>query len=108
MTTLAELEAAGKKASAIRSYLEALSNAENRLATLNRYVAKHKDSQWSTDLCLEQASGWNDRKVVITVRVPFDFVLRQAINEVIDARRRVVMAGGEVPTASEQVQRGGR
>jgi hypothetical protein len=106
--TLAELEAAGKKASTIRSYIEALSNAEHRLATLNRYVAKHKDSHWSTDLCLEQASGWNGRSVVVTVRIPFDYIVRQAINEVVAARRAVVMAGGEVPTASEQVQRGGR
>lgn len=74
---LAELEAAGAKASAIRSALHNLEQAERTLSS-----------------------------TAIRVKIPHDFIVRQAINEVIDARRKVVMAGGELPTASEQVQRG--
>lgn len=103
-TTLAELEAAGAKASAIRRALEDLKEAEGRLALVNRYAAQHAGKHWSPELSLRKGDQWT-RDVILKVKIPFDFVVRQAIDEVHAARRAVVMAGGEVPTASEQVQR---
>lgn len=106
MMTLAELEAAGKKADAIKGALERLKQAEWTLDLVNKYAKANADSVWSPDLRLDKGDGYYNRPVTIAVKIPHDYVLRQAINAVIDARRAVVMAGGELPTASEQVQRG--
>lgn len=104
MTTLAELEAAGAKASAIRSALETLKAAEHKLALANRYASQHGGKHWTAELRLEKGGAYG-RDICIGVNIPFEFITRQAINEVHAARRAVVAAGGELPTASEQVQR---
>lgn len=104
--TLEEMERAGAKASAIRNALERLKDAEHRLKLVNRYAAEKQDRHWEPELCLERSAY--SRDVIIKVAIPFDYIKRQAINAVIDARRMVVQAGGELPPASEQVQRGGR
>lgn len=103
--TLAEMEAAGKKASAIREALERLAYAERELKLVNQYAEKHAGSHWSPDLCLERSGGYG-RDVTIKVKVPFGFIQRQAIDNVHDARRSVVAAGGDLPSASSQIQRG--
>ena len=105
MTTLAELEAAGAKAATIRSALESLKAAEQKLALANRYADQHAGKHWSADLMLEKRNQHWTRDVTITVYIPFDYIVRQAINEVHAARRAVVAAGGELPPASVQVQR---
>jgi len=103
--TLAELEAAGAKAAAIRAALESLKAADQKLALVNRYTEKHAGKHWSPDLRLEKSNDHWSRDVTITVKIPFDYIVRQAINEVHAARRAVVAAGGELPPASAQVQR---
>jgi hypothetical protein len=105
MTTLTELEAAGAKARAINAALETLKAAEHKLALVNRYAGQHAGKHWSPDLTLEKSNDHWSRNVTITVNVPYEFIVRQAIDEVHAARRAVVAAGGELPTATEQVQR---
>ena len=102
--TLAELEAAGAKAAAIRAALESLKAADQKLALVNRYTEKHAGKHWSPDLRLEKGGAYG-RDICIGVKIPFDYIVRQAINEVHAARRAVVAAGGELPPASAQVQR---
>lgn len=102
--SLAELEAAGAKAAAIRRALEQLKDAEHKLALLNRRVEKLADKHWSPEISLEKSDGYS-RAVAIIVRIPFDYVVQQVILEVHAARRAVVQAGGELPPASEQLQR---
>lgn len=105
--TLAELEAAGEKASRIKGALDRLKDAEWKLELVNRYAAENKGKVWRPDLQLAKSDGyWSSRTPTIAVEIPHEFILRQAINAVIDARRAVVTAGGELPPASEQVQRG--
>lgn len=103
--TLTEMKAAGERAEKIQRALECLEKAEHQLKLVNRYVKEHGNSQWSPELCLDRSNGYG-RDVLIKVTIPFGFVQRQAINEVHDARRAVVLAGGDVPTATPQVQRG--
>lgn len=102
--TLAELEAAGAKAAAIRAALESLKAAEHKLALANRYEGEHGNKHWTAELRLEKGGAYG-RDICIGVKIPFDYIVRQAINEVHAARRAVVAAGGELPTASAQVQR---
>lgn len=105
--TLAELEAAGEKAGAIKGALERLKEAEWKLELVNRYAKENAGKVWRPDLQLAKSDGyWSSRTPTITVEIPHDFILRQAINAVIAARRAVVQAGGELPPATEQVQRG--
>lgn len=105
---LAELKAAGEKAANIERALDRLKQAERTLDSVNKYAAANRGSEWKPELRLDKGDGYYDRPVTIQVAIPHEFVLRQAINAVIAARRAVVLAGGELPTASEQVQRGGR
>lgn len=105
--TLDEMKAAGEKAAQIQSALERLKIAENTLKLVNDYAAKNGNACWSPDLTLGKRNGYY-RDPVITVRIPMGFIQRQAIDAVHEARRAVVQAGGELPTASEQVQRGSR
>lgn len=108
--TLAELKAAGDKAANIERALERLKNAEHTLRLVNRYAAENEGKSWSPELQLSKDAGQYSyaSQTAITVKIPHEFIVRQAINEVIDARRKVVLAGGDLPTASEQVQRGRR
>lgn len=103
--TLDEMKAAGEKASRIQGALERLKDAERTLKLVNDYAAKSPGSVWSPDLTLGKGSGYY-RDPVITVRIPIGFIQRQAIDAVHEARRAVVQAGGDLPAASEQVQRG--
>lgn len=103
--TLAELEAAGNRASAIKRALTDLQEVERQLALINRHGA---GKVWNIHLCLNPNRDRYDREVSVPVNLPFGVVQQQAVNAVIAARRAVVLAGGELPTASEQVQRGGR
>lgn len=104
MTKLEELEAAGAKARAILAALETLKAAEHKLALANNYAGKHGGKHWTAELRLEKGGAYG-RDVCIGVNIPFEFIVRQAINEVHAARRAVVVAGGELPPASAQVQR---
>lgn len=104
--TLAELEAAGEKAGAIKGALERLKEAERTLELVNRYAKENAGKSWRPELSLAKSDGYY-RAPSIHVEIPHDFILRQAINAVIAARRAVVQAGGELPPASEQVQRRG-
>lgn len=101
--TLAELEAAGNRAGAIKRALTHLREVERQLALINKFGA---GKVWSIYLCLNPDRDRYDREVSVPVELPFGVVQQQAINAVVAARRAVVMAGGELPTASEQVQRG--
>lgn len=103
---LAEMKAAGEKAASIEHALERLKKAEWTLALVNKYAAANRGSEWKPELRLDKGDGYYDRPVIIQVAIPHEFVLQQAINAVVTARRAVVQAGGELPTASEQVQRG--
>lgn len=106
--TLAEMEAAGEKASRIKGALEQLKDAEWKLSLVNRYAKKNAGKCWRVDLVLDKSDGWSSRAPAINVEIPHDFIQRQAINAVIAARRAVALAGGELPTVSEQVQRANR
>ena len=105
--TLDEMQAAGEKAANIRSALSRLKEAELQLARVNRVAAEKSGKCWKPELMLEKSDRWNG-DITIKVSIPFSYIQRQAIDEVHAARRAVVQAGGELPTASEQVQRGGR
>ena len=105
--TLDEMKAAGEKASRIQSALGRLKEVERTLDLVNDYAAKSPGSVWTPDLTLGKSNGYY-RDPVITVRIPMGFIQRQAIDAVHEARRAVVQAGGDLPTASEQIQRGGR
>jgi len=104
--TLDEMKAAGVKAANIEHALERLKKAEWTLALVNKYAAANRGSQWNPELRLDKGDGYYDRPVTIHVAIPHEIVMQQAINAVVTARRAVVQAGGELPTASEQVQRG--
>lgn len=106
MATLAELKAAGERAAKIEGALEMLKRVEHTLALVNRYAKENANAVWSPELRLTKEDYGYNRSSCIQVAIPHGFILRQAINAVIDARRNVVLAGGELPTASEQVQRG--
>jgi len=106
--TLEEMKAAGTKAAKIEHALECLKQAQQTLDLVNKYAAANRGKEWKPELLLDKVDGYYNRPVTIRVAIPHEFVLRQAINAVIDARRKVVQAGGELPAASEQVQRGGR
>lgn len=107
MSTLAELKAAGERAAAIEHKLSLLKDAEHKLALVNKFAAENKGKSWSVGLALEKRDNYSGHQPArIDVDIPYEYIVRQAINEVIDARRKVVLAGGDVPTASEQVQRG--
>ena len=107
MSTLAELKAAGEKASRIEGALAELRRAEWTLSLVNKYAKENDGKSWKPELRLDSRDYGYDKSSNIQVVIPHEFVLRQAINAVIDARRKVVLSGGELPTASEQVQRGG-
>lgn len=106
--TLEEMKAAGEKAANIERALERLRQAEWTLNLVNKHVAANSRSQWEPELRLDKGDSYYNRPVTIRVVIPHEFVLRQAICAVVAARRAVVQAGGELPTASEQVQRGRR
>ncbi len=106
--TLEEMKAAGEKASRIEGALERLKKAQWTLDLVNKYATANRGLEWKPELRLDKGDGYYNRPVTIEVAIPHEFVQRQAINAVVAARRAVVQAGGELPTASEQVQRGGR
>lgn len=109
MNTLEALKAAGERANMIERALDRLKHVEQKLALTNKYAAENKDKSWKVELALDKSERYNyNRAPTVDVHIPYDYVVRQVINEVIEARRAVVRAGGEVPTASEQVQRAGR
>ena len=66
-TTLAELEAAGAKAAAIRAALESLKAADQKLALVNRYAAQHAGKHWSPELSLGKGDHWT-RDVILKVK----------------------------------------
>jgi hypothetical protein len=101
------MKAAGEKADRITSALERLKQAELQLARVNRVAAEKANRYWQPELLLEKSDRWNG-DITIKVSIPFSYIQRQAIDDVHAARRAVVQAGGELPTASEQVQRGRR
>lgn len=105
--TLDEMKAAGEKAERIQRALSHLKEAEHQLARVNRVAAEKKGASWKPELTLEKRGHWTS-DITIKVSIPFSYVQRQAIDDVHAARRAVVQAGGELPPASEQVQRGGR
>lgn len=105
---LAEMKAVGQKVANIERALERLKQAEQTLNLVNKYAAANRGCEWTPELRLDKGDGYYNRPVIIQVAIPHEFVLQQAVNAVVAARRAVVLAGGELPTASEQVQRGGR
>jgi len=106
--TLAEMKAAGEKAANIEHALERLKKAEWTLDLVNKYAAKNRGLEWKPELRLDKGDSYYNRPVTIEVAIPFELVMQQAVNAVVSARRAVVRAGGDLPTASEQVQRGVR
>ena len=104
MSTLAEMTAIGEKAAKIQHALKLLKQAEQKLALINKYAKEHAGKCWKPELRLEK-SNYSYRDITVEVVIPYEYVVRQVIDEVHGARRYVVSVGGECPTASEQVQR---
>lgn len=104
--TLAELEAAGNRAREIRAALEHLAVAEKRLALINKHG--RPGMAWDVKILLCQGDRYGNGSIYGDAAVPFGVVQQQAVYAVEAARREVIRLGGELPTASEQVQRGAR
>lgn len=101
--TLIELKAAGQRARQIEAALERLAEAEKRLALINEHGP---GKTWDVKILLVQGDRYGNGNLYGDAVVTFGVVQQQAIHAVVAARRVVVLAGGELPTASEQVQRG--
>lgn len=96
--TLAELEAAGNRASAIKSALHRLGEVEHKLALINKHGA---GKVWEIRLCLNPNRDRYDREIDVVVVLPFGVVQQQAVDAVSAARREVVRLGGELPARKQ-------
>lgn len=104
MMTLAELKAAGQRARQIEAALDRLAEVEKRLAMINKHG--RPGMSWDVKILLCQGDRYGNGNTYGDAVVRFGVVQQQAVYAVDAARREVIRLGGEVPTASERVQRG--
>lgn len=90
--TLAELQAAGKRANAIEAAISEYWRAKDVLAQVNKFVKSNQ--VWRPELRLTES--WNG-PTVIKIAIPGGVIQQQAVYAVDAARRKIVSLGGDVP-----------
>lgn len=91
--TLAEMEAAGKKATAIRVAIERLEVARRNLALLKKHATEKRNSTWKPKLLLKQGIS-HHCDVTVEIDIPYGVVEQQLVDTVKRAYRAVIQLGG--------------
>lgn len=100
--TLDEMEAAGRRASAIKAALARLVAAQQNLALLKKFSADKRAKRdvpgpiewsWKPTLLLKAVDGYNS-EVSVKIDLPYGVVEQQLVNAVAAAQREVIKLGG--------------
>lgn len=90
--SLEEMEAAGKRADAIRHAQAYLAEQRRRLDLVNRYGTA--GTVWTPSLQLDKGDRWGNGSTSIEIAIPFGVIQQSAVDAVRKAERALIKLGG--------------